>query len=152
PGGLARLALTDDDRKMRDLFIRWCRETGLSVTIDELGNIFARREGSDASLPPVFVGSHLDTQVNGGRFDGIAGVLAGLEVVRTLNDIGHVTRRPIVVVDWTNVEGARFAPPMVASGCFVGAYDADWVRSLEASDGARFGAELERIGYDGDVP
>lgn len=142
PGGLARLTLTDDDRRMRDLFINWCRDAGLSVEIDELGNIFGRREGYDPSLPPVLIGSHLDTQINGGRFDGIAGVLAGLEVVRTLNDAGHVTRRPIVVVDWTNEEGARFSPPMVASGCFVGAYDVDWVHNLVSDDGARFGAEL----------
>lgn len=152
PGGLARLTLTDDDRRMRDMFVSWCRDAGLSVEIDELGNIFGRREGLDPSLAPILIGSHLDTQINGGRFDGIAGVLAGLEVVRTLNDAGHVTRRPIVVVDWTNEEGARFSPPMVASGCFVGAYDVDWVKDLISDDGARFGTELARIGYDGNRP
>ncbi len=151
-GGLSRLTLTDDDRRMRDLFVNWCREAGLSVEIDELGNIFGRREGSDPALAPVMIGSHLDTQINGGRFDGIAGVLAGLEVIRSLNDAGHVTRRPIVIVDWTNEEGARFSPPMVASGCFVGAYDVDWVRQLVSDDGARFGDELERIGYNGKKP
>lgn len=151
-GGLSRLTLTDDDRRMRDLFVTWCREAGLAVDIDELGNIFARRDGRDPTLAPVMIGSHLDTQINGGRFDGIAGVMAGLEIVRSLDDIGHTTRRPLVVVNWTNEEGARFSPPMVASGCFVGAYEAEWVKALIADDGARFGSELERIGYDGATP
>ncbi|MCA0941847.1 Zn-dependent hydrolase [Salipiger pacificus] len=152
PGGLSRLTLTDSDREMRDLFVSWCKDAGLAVEIDELGSIFARREGTDPELPPIYIGSHLDTQINGGRFDGIAGVLAGLELVRCLNDLGHVTRRPIVVVDWTNEEGARFSPPMVASGCFVGKYERDWVYALEADDGPRFGDELERIGYKGAMP
>ncbi|MCA0946657.1 Zn-dependent hydrolase [Salipiger pacificus] len=152
PGGLSRLTLTDSDREMRDLFVNWCKDAGLAVEIDELGSIFARREGTDPELPPIYIGSHLDTQINGGRFDGIAGVLAGLELVRCLNDLGHVTRRPIVVVDWTNEEGARFSPPMVASGCFVGKYERDWVYALEADDGPRFGDELERIGYKGAMP
>ncbi|MGI6245808.1 MAG: Zn-dependent hydrolase [Pseudochelatococcus sp.] len=151
PGGLSRLTLGDADRDMRDQFVAWCREAGLSVTVDTMGNIFGRRAGRDDSLPPILIGSHLDTQINGGRFDGIVGVLAGLEVVRTLNDAGHTTRRPIVVVDWTNEEGARFSPPMVASGCFVGRYAPDWCHDLVADDGARFGDELERIGYKGDV-
>ncbi|WP_434288139.1 Zn-dependent hydrolase [Celeribacter sp. SCSIO 80788] len=152
PGGLSRLTLTDSDREMRDLFCDWCREAGLAVEIDELGSIFARRDGTDSSLAPILIGSHLDTQINGGRFDGIAGVFAGLELVRTLNELGHVTKRPIVIVDWTNEEGARFSPPMVASGCFVGRYERDWVYDLEADDGPRFGDELERIGYKGDKP
>jgi N-carbamoyl-L-amino-acid hydrolase len=151
PGGLARLTLTDDDKKMRDLFADWCQEAGLALTIDELGNMFARRDGQNNDLPPILIGSHLDTQINGGRFDGIAGVLAGLELVRVLNDLGHTTRRPIVIVNWTNEEGARFSPPMVASGCFVGRYERDWVYDLTAEDGARFGDELARIGYRGDV-
>lgn len=152
PGGLSRLTLTDADRQMRDLFVDWCRDAGLAVAVDQLGNIFGWREGSDPSLAPVLMGSHLDTQINGGRFDGIAGVLAALEVARTLNDIGHVTRRPLCIVDWTNEEGARFAPPMVSSGCFVGAYNIDWVKDLVSDDGARFGDELERIGYNGGCP
>ncbi|MER9677485.1 Zn-dependent hydrolase [Mesorhizobium sp. M0208] len=152
PGGLSRLTLTDSDREMRDLFCGWCREAGLSVDIDELGSIFARRNGTNNELPPILIGSHLDTQINGGRFDGIAGVLAGLELVRALNDLGHVTKRPIIVVDWTNEEGARFSPPMVASGCFVGQYERDWVYDLIADDGQRFGDVLERIGYKGDKP
>ena len=152
PGGLRRLTLTDEDRAMRDLFCAWCRAAGLAVEIDELGSIFARREGTQPDLPPVMIGSHLDTQVNGGRFDGIAGVLAGLEVMRRLNDAGHVTRRPLVLVNWTNEEGARFSPPMVASGAFVGRYQPDWVRALTDEDGARFGEELARIGYAGGRP
>jgi beta-ureidopropionase / N-carbamoyl-L-amino-acid hydrolase len=152
PGGLSRLTLTDDDRAMRDLFANWCQEAELDLTVDEAGNMFARREGTDSSLPPIIVGSHLDTQVNGGRFDGIAGVLAGLELVRCLNDLGHVSRRPITIVNWTNEEGARFSPPMVASGCFVGRYEIDWVHNLVGDDGARFGDELERIGYRGTHP
>ncbi len=119
-GGLSRPTLSDEDRTMRDLFCEWCKDAGLTVEIDAAGNIFGRRDGTDNSLPPILMGSHLDTQINGGRFDGIAGVLAGLEVIRCLNEIGHTTKRPIVVVDWTNEEGARFSPPMVASGCFVG--------------------------------
>lgn len=152
PGGLSRLTLSDDDRKMRDLFCEWCKEAGMTVEADEVGNIFAHRDGIDNDLPPILIGSHLDSQINGGRFDGIAGVLAGLEVVRCLNDIGHTTRRPIVVVDWTNEEGARFSPPMVASGCFVGKYDTDWVHDLIGDDDTRFGDELERIGYKGTRP
>ncbi|RWO73708.1 MAG: Zn-dependent hydrolase [Mesorhizobium sp.] len=152
PGGLSRLTLTDTDREMRNLFCDWCREAGLNVEIDELGSIFARRKGTDDELPPILIGSHLDTQINGGRFDGIGGVLAGLELVRTLNDVGHVTKRPIIVVDWTNEEGARFSPPMIASGCFVGRYEREWVYNLIADDGPRFVDELERIGYKGDKP
>ncbi|MBV0891458.1 Zn-dependent hydrolase [Paracoccus sp. Z118] len=152
PGGLSRLTLTDADREMRDVFRGWCEEAGLTVEIDAMGSIFGRRDGTDSGLPPILIGSHLDTQVNGGRFDGIAGVLAGLEVVRSLNDAGHVTRRPIEVVNWTNEEGARFSPPMVASGVFVGAYDLGWAHDLMAEDGARFGDELARIGYDGPRP
>ena len=152
PGGLARLTLTDADRNMRDLFVRWCREAGLDVQIDAMGNIFGRRDGRENDLPPILIGSHLDTQINGGRFDGIAGVLAGLELVRSLNDAGYVTRRPVVVVDWTNEEGARFSPPMVASGVFTGRYELDWAHDLIGDDGARFGDELARIGYAGDRP
>ncbi len=151
-GGLSRLALTDDDRAMRDVFVTWCREAQLDVRVDKVGTIFARRSGTDDTLPPVFVGSHLDTQANGGRFDGIVGVLGALELVRTLDDLGHVTRRPIEIVNWTNEEGARFSPPMVASGCFAGSYALDWVLSLKADDGPRFGDELARIGYAGDHP
>lgn len=151
-GGLRRLALTDDDAAMRRIFVDWCREAGLSVRVDRLGSIFARRSGTDDTLPPVLVGSHLDTQANGGRFDGIVGVMGALELVRRLNELGHTTRRPIEIVNWTNEEGARFSPPMVASGCFAGAYDTAWALGLPADDGPRLGDELARIGFAGDHP
>ncbi len=151
-GGLRRLALTDEDRVMRDQFVVWCEQAGCSVTVDGVGNIFARRAGADDSLPPVVIGSHLDTQVAGGRYDGILGVLAGLEVIRTLNDQEAVTKRPIEVVSWSNEEGARFSPPMMASGAFAGVYDVDWVLSIKDDDGKLFGDELRRIGYAGDTP
>ncbi|SFC76584.1 N-carbamoyl-L-amino-acid hydrolase [Bosea sp. CRIB-10] len=151
PGGLSRLALGDADREVRDVFIAWCREAGLSVRIDGIGNIFARRAGQDDSLPPVVMGSHLDTQVNGGRFDGIAGVLGGLEVCRTLDQLGHRTKRPIEVVNWTNEEGGRFSPPMVGSGCFTGAYTLDWALGRRDDDGRTIGEELDRIGYRGEM-
>jgi len=151
-GGLARIALGDADRQMRDEFVAWCRDAGCAVTVDRVGNIFARREGTDASLAPVVIGSHLDTQVNGGRYDGVVGVLAGLEVVRTLNDRGIATKRAIEVCSWTNEEGARFSPPMIASGAFAGAYALDWVLDRRDDDGKRFGDELARIGYAGPAP
>ncbi|WP_292962977.1 Zn-dependent hydrolase [Novosphingobium sp. UBA1939] len=150
-GGLSRLTLTESDRRMRDRFVEWCREAGLSVTIDCMGSIFARREGTE-DLPPVLVGSHLDTQENGGRFDGIVGVLGALEVVRRLNDLGIATRRPIEIVNWTNEEGARFSPPMVASGCFVGDYALDWALGLKDADGVTIGQALDAIGYRGAAP
>ena len=151
-GGLSRLALSDADKEVRDVFVGMCRDAGLTVRIDKVGNIFARRAGLDDGLPPVLVGSHLDTQANGGRFDGIVGVLGALEVIRTLNDLQHVTRRPLEIVNWTNEEGARFSPPMLASGCFAGVYDLDWVHNRRADDGAVFGEELRRIGYLGSEP
>jgi len=150
--GLCRLALTDADKEMRDVFMQWCKEAGCSVTVDQVGNIFARHAGADDSLAPVVIGSHLDTQVAGGKYDGILGVLAGLEVVRTLNDNKTETQRPIEVVCWTNEEGARFNPSMIASGAFSGIYDVDWVHDQKDDDGIRFGDELKRIGYDGDTP
>ncbi|GGC63827.1 Zn-dependent hydrolase [Chelatococcus reniformis] len=150
--GLNRLTLSDADKAIRDQFVEWCGGAGLAVRIDEVGNIFGRRAGRDDHLAPVLLGSHLDTQANGGRFDGIVGVLGALELVRTLNDLGHVTRRPIEIVNWTNEEGARFSPPMVASGCFAGVYERDWVYGRTADDGATLGGELVRIGYRGEVP
>ena len=152
PGGLARVALTDADRQMRDEFCTWCREAGMGVTVDAVGNIFARRQGENESLAPVVLGSHLDTQINGGRYDGIVGVLAALEVVRTLNDRGIHTRRPIEVAVWMNEEGARFSPPMVGSAAFAGVHPVDWVYARQADDGATIGAELKRIGYLGAAP
>ena len=151
-GGLRRLALSDSDRDMRDQFVAWCTGDGYAVSVDAAGSIFARRPGSDDSLPAVMIGSHLDTQAAGGRFDGILGVLAGLEILRTLDDLGIGTRRPIEVVNWTNEEGARFAPPMAASRVFAGLDSVDWLHRLEDDDGIRFGDELERIGYLGPAP
>lgn len=152
PGGLARVALCDADREMRDQFVAWCRAAGCSVSVDRVGNIFARRAGEDPALPPVVMGSHLDTQVNGGRYDGIVGVLAGLEVIRAFNDAGVRTRRPVEVVNWTNEEGARFSPPMIAAGAFAGVYALDWVLDRRDDEGRRLGDELSRIGYAGTAP
>jgi N-carbamoyl-L-amino-acid hydrolase len=133
---------------MRDTFVEWCRSSGFPVSVDKMGCIFARRDGAE-DLPPILIGSHLDTQVNGGRFDGICGVLAGLEVLRRLDDLGITTRRPIEVVNWTNEEGARFSPPMIASGVFAGTYDLDWAYGRADDEGATLGDELDRIGYKG---
>lgn len=151
-GGCARLALTDLDREGRDLFVRWCREAGCSISIDRMGNIFARRSGRDNDLPPVVTGSHLDTQPTGGKFDGVYGVLAGLEVIRSLNDMKLETQAPIEVAVWTNEEGSRFAPAMVASGVFAGLFTEDYGLSRADLDGKTIGEELKRIGYAGDQP
>jgi len=150
-GGSCRLALTDLDRQGRDLFVGWCRDAGCSITVDRMGNIFARREGRDPSLPPVVTGSHLDTQPTGGKFDGVFGVLSGLEVIRTLNDHGFETDAPVEVAVWTNEEGSRFAPAMIASGVFAGVFDLDYGLSRSDLDGKTIGEELQRIGYDGEL-
>jgi len=151
-GGSARLALTDLDREGRDLFVRWCREAGCTVTVDSMGNIFARRPGLRSDLPAVATGSHLDTQPTGGKFDGVYGVLAGLEVIRTLNDHGTRTEAPIEVTVWTNEEGSRFAPAMVSSGVFAGAFTEAYGHSRTDLEGKTLGEELERIGYRGSEP
>ncbi|HMB77706.1 MAG TPA: Zn-dependent hydrolase [Kiloniellaceae bacterium] len=148
-GGVCRLALTDLDKQGRDLFVAWCEAAGCSISVDKMGNIFARRPGRNNDLPPVVTGSHLDSQPTGGRFDGVYGVLAGLEVVRTLNDLGVETERPVEVAVWTNEEGSRFAPAMVASGVFGGVFDLDYGLSRADQDGKTMGEELERIGYAG---
>lgn len=148
-GGCNRQTLTDLDRQGRDLFASWCKAAGLALRVDEMGNMFARRAGADDSLPPVMMGSHLDTQPTGGKFDGVLGVLAGLEVVRTLNDLKVRTKHPIEVANWTNEEGARFAPSMVASGVFAGHYTRDYAYDLRDAEGKRFVDELEAIGYRG---
>ena len=152
PTGLRRLALTDADREMRDLFAGWCRDAGLGVTVDRMGNMFARRPGTDDTLPPVLVGSHLDTQIAGGRYDGILGVLTGLEIVRTLNDAGIRTRRPIELVNWTNEEGARFYPPMLGSAVWGGVRTLEWAHARKDDAGRTVGEELARIGYAGTAP
>ncbi len=151
-GGLRRLTLTDDDKRMRDVFAGWVKDAGYGLSIDRLGSMFARREGRDASLPPVLIGSHLDTQASGGRFDGILGVLGGLEILRTLDAAGIVTRRAIEVVNWTNEEGARFLPPMMASLAFAKKATPEWVLDRTDKEGHRVGDELDRIGYSGATP
>jgi N-carbamoyl-L-amino-acid hydrolase len=134
-GGVCRLALSDEDRCVRDWFVEACRSQGCDVMIDDMGNVFARRRGRRADLPPIAIGSHLDTQPTGGRFDGILGVLAGLEVLRSLDEHGIETERPVEVIDWTNEEGARFAPAMLGSGVFVGALEKSLVLAREDRDG-----------------
>ena len=151
-GGVTRLALSDEDREARDLLVTWLRELDLAVAVDEMGSIWGRRPGRDDSLPPVLVGSHLDTQPQGGRFDGVLGVLGALEVLRTLADAGIETERPVVLVDWTNEEGSRFSPAMVASGVWAGVLERDWAWARADAAGARQGDELARIGYRGDLP
>ena len=151
-GGSGRLALTDLDREARDLFVDWCRGAGCAVRIDRMGNIFARRAGIDAARSPVMTGSHLDTQPLGGRFDGVYGVLAGLEVVRALNDANIETEAPIDVVVWTDEEGARFKAGMIASAIFAGIYELDHGLACADADGNTMGKELKRIGYAGREP
>jgi N-carbamoyl-L-amino-acid hydrolase len=149
-GGNNRQTLTDDDAKGRALFKSWCEASGLKMGVDEMGTMFARREGTDPSLAPVYVGSHLDTQPTGGKYDGVLGVLGGLEVIRSLDDLGIKTRHPIVVTNWTNEEGARFAPAMLASGVFAGVLEQDWAYDRTDGEGKKFGDELVRIGWKGD--
>jgi N-carbamoyl-L-amino-acid hydrolase len=149
-GGVCRLTLTDLDRQSRDLFARWCEEAGCTVTVDEMGNMFARRPGAAADAPPVMAGSHLDSQPTGGKFDGAYGVLAGLEVIRTLNQHDVQTQAPVEVAVWTNEEGSRFSPAMMGSGVFTGTFDADAIRATTDHDGLTFGDELQRIGYAGE--
>ncbi|MBN8741915.1 MAG: Zn-dependent hydrolase [Lysobacterales bacterium 69-70] len=151
-GGVCRLALTDLDKQGRDLFVRWAKEAGCTITVDQMGNVFARRAGRDDSLAPVVTGSHADSQPTGGKFDGIYGVLGGLEVIRSLNDHGIETDRPVEVVIWTNEEGSRFAPAMVSSGVFAGVFTLDYGLSRADVDGKTMGEELARIGYAGDAP
>jgi len=129
-GGSCRLALTDEDRDGRDLFIRWCEEIGCSITIDDMGNIFARRAGRNNDLAPIVAGSHLDTQPHGGKFDGIYGVLAALEAVRTLHDNNVSTEAPVEIVVWTNEEGSRFAPAMISSGVYAGLFEKDYASAM----------------------
>jgi N-carbamoyl-L-amino-acid hydrolase len=149
-GGVNRLALTDLDRQSRDLFRRWCEEAGCTVTHDAMGNMFARRPGRNDALPPIVTGSHLDSQPTGGKFDGAYGVMAGLEVVRALNDAGFETEAPIEVAVWTNEEGSRFAPAMVGSGVHAGIFTLEQAHAIADLEGKTMGEELERIGYKGE--
>lgn len=148
-GGVCRIALTDLDRQGRDLFVRWARGAGCSIRVDAIGNIFARRAGQDDNLPPVMTGSHIDTQPTGGKFDGNYGVLAGLEVVRTLNAAGVRTRAPIEVAVWTNEEGSRFVPVMMGSGVFAGAFTLEHALVQRDAQGVSVGEALASIGYAG---
>ena len=148
-GGNNRQTLTDEDAEGRALFQKWCEEAGCTMGVDEMGTMFALRPGTDPDALPVYVGSHLDTQPTGGKYDGVLGVLGGLEVVRSLNDLGIRTKHPIVITNWTNEEGTRFAPAMLASGVFAGVLDRDWAYDRTDAKGKRFGDELERIGWKG---
>lgn len=148
-GGVKRLTLTQEDRRARDLFAQWARSAGLTLEVDGIGNVFARRAGTDPSLPPVAMGSHLDSQPSGGKFDGAYGVMAGLEVLRTLDDAGVRTRAPLEVVSWTNEEGSRFTPVMMGSGVFAGVFTLEHVLSQKDLDGVAVGEALARIGYAG---
>jgi N-carbamoyl-L-amino-acid hydrolase len=149
-GGNNRQTLTDSDKEGRELFQRWCDEAGLSMGVDKMGTMFMTRPGTDPDALPVYVGSHLDTQPTGGKYDGVLGVLSGLEVVRTLNDLGIKTKHPIVVTNWTNEEGARFAPAMLASGVFAGMIPIEHAYARTDLEGKTFGDELKRIGWVGD--
>ncbi|MFX3679683.1 MAG: Zn-dependent hydrolase [Hyphomicrobiales bacterium] len=144
-----RQTVTDEDAEGRRLFQKWCEDAGLTMGVDEMGTMFMRREGTDPDALPVYVGSHLDTQPTGGRYDGVLGVLAGLEIVRTMNDLDIRTKHPIVVTNWTNEEGTRFAPAMMASGVFAGVLDQADVYGHTDAEGKKFGDELERIGWKG---
>ena len=149
-GGNNRQTLTDADSQGRHVFKDWCEAAGCTMGLDTMGNMFASRPGTDPDLAPVYIGSHLDTQPTGGKYDGVLGVLGGLEVLRSLNDLGIRTRHPIVVTNWTNEEGARFAPAMLASGVFAGLHTQDYAYDRTDMDGKRFGDELARIGWVGD--
>jgi N-carbamoyl-L-amino-acid hydrolase len=148
-GGICRLTLTDLDRQVRDWFKAQCEALGCAVVVDEVGTMFARRPGKNPNLPPIAMGSHLDTQPTGGKFDGVLGVLAALEAMRTLHQAGYETNAPIEIVNWTNEEGARFAPAMLASGVFAGVFSPDYAFARTDRDGKTFGDELQRIGYKG---
>jgi N-carbamoyl-L-amino-acid hydrolase len=148
-GGSNRQTVTDEDGEGRHLFRKWCEDAGCTMGVDQMGTMFMRREGTDPKALPVYVGSHLDTQPTGGRYDGVLGVLAGLEIVRTLNDLDIKTRHPIVVTNWTNEEGTRFAPAMMASGVFAGIFTQEWAYAKKDAKGKTFGDELKRIGWKG---
>ncbi|HVK89862.1 MAG TPA: Zn-dependent hydrolase [Mycoplana sp.] len=149
-GGNNRQTLTDADAEGRSLFQRWCEAAGMTLAVDKMGTMFFTRPGTDPDALPVYIGSHLDTQPTGGKFDGVLGVLSGLEVIRSMNDLGIRTKHPIVVTNWTNEEGARFAPPMLASGVFASALTLDYAYSRKDPEGKTFGDELKRIGWVGD--
>ncbi|MEO0830980.1 MAG: hydantoinase/carbamoylase family amidase, partial [Pseudomonadota bacterium] len=149
-GGNNRQTLTDEDAEGRALFQSWCEAAGCTMGLDQMGNMFAHRPGTDPEALPVYVGSHLDTQPTGGKYDGVLGVLGGLEIIRTLNDLDVKTKHPIVVTNFTNEEGTRYAPAMLSSGVFAGIHTQDWAYDRVDADGKSFGDELNRIGWRGD--
>lgn len=149
-GGNNRQTVTDEDGEGRALFQQWCEAAGCTMGLDQMGNMFAERAGSDPDALPVYIGSHLDTQPTGGKYDGVLGVLGGLEVIRTLNDLNIQTKHPIVVTNFTNEEGTRFAPAMLSSGVFAGIHTQDWAYDREDAEGKKFGDELKRIGWRGE--
>ena len=151
-GGNNRQTLTDEDGEGRALFQKWCEAVGCTMGLDSMGNMFAELAGTDPDALPVYVGSHLDTQPTGGKYDGVLGVLGGLEILRTMKDLGIKTKHPIVVTNWTNEEGTRYAPAMLASGVFAGVNTEEWGYAKEDADGKTFGSELDRIGWKGDEP
>ena len=151
-GGIRRLTLTDEDKAVRDWFKAQCEGLGCTVTVDSVGNMFARRPGKNDDLPPIAMGSHLDTQPTGGKFDGVLGVLGALEALRTMVEMGYETTAPVEVVNWTNEEGSRFAPAMLCSGVYAGVFTPEFAYGREDREGKTFGAELERIGYRGAEP
>ena len=151
-GGVKRLTLTELDRQGRDRFAAWCRELGLALRVDEIGNMFARREGRDPARPPVLMGSHLDSQPSGGKFDGALGVIAGLEVMRSLNDLGITTEAPIELVNWTDEEGSRFGHSLMGSGTWAGIFPREKTYALTDPDGVRVDTALDAIGYRGAEP
>jgi N-carbamoyl-L-amino-acid hydrolase len=151
-GGICRLTLTDLDRQVRDWFAAQARSLGCTVTVDDMGAMFARRPGQRDDIAPIAMGSHLDTQPTGGKFDGALGVLAALEALRALQRAGYETFAPIEAVNWSNEEGSRFSPPMIASGVFAGAFTRDFAHARQDRDGESFGAALEKIGYRGSEP
>jgi len=150
-GGVCRVTLTEEDKQGRDLFIEWCKDADCTIEIDQMGNIFAKRAGKNNALAPVMVGSHLDSQPTGGKYDGVLGVLAGLEIVETLNDLSITTEHPIEIVSWTNEEGARFAPAMISSGVFAKEFGLEYAYSRKDNQGLLLGEELEKIGYKGKI-
>ena len=151
-GGVRRLTLSAEDKQVRDWFREACEAAGLEVKVDALGAMFALRKGRDMTRPPVGLGSHLDTQPTGGKFDGVLGTLAALEVVRTLNDAGIETDAPLCIVNWTNEEGSRFAPAMMASAAYVGDFTTDDILSRKDAEGVTVAEALDGIGYRGDAP
>jgi beta-ureidopropionase / N-carbamoyl-L-amino-acid hydrolase len=151
-GGIKRLTVSDEDKKVRDWFKAQCEALGCEVRVDSVGNMFATRPGKRSDLLPIALGSHLDTQPTGGKFDGVLGVLGALEAMRTLVDMGYDTNAPLMIVNWTNEEGSRFAPAMLCSGVYAGVFTPDFAYSREDREGIKLGDELKRIGYLGGEP